>query len=319
MSDGSPPVPVRRPLDVAAVLIMLGLCAVWGFQQVAMKAMAGSADPLMQVALRSTGAAILVWVYSRVLRGDRWVEGIACREGLAVGALFGIEYLFVGVGLRYTGSGLMSVLLYTAPVFAAVGLHLALPEERLTVPQWAGCLASFAGVAVIFLFPSNPISGPVSSTELALFGAFCGLMAGLFWGLTTVTVRVSRLSNAPFSQALFYQLLGGGVVAWPIVIFADYGHWETSGTLLMLTFYQTVIVCFASYLVWFWLLQRYLASRLGIISLLAPVLAVILGALMLGEEITVQFVLSAGLIVAGIAAMMLSDVRSRRAKIVSPN
>lgn len=298
---------------------MLGLCGIWGFQQVAMKAMAGAADPLLQVALRSSGAAILVWTYSRLWRRDQWVKGIAWREGLVVGALFGIEYLFVGIGLRHTGSGLMSVLLYTAPVFAAIGLHLALREERLTRLQWIGCLASFVGVSIIFLFPSDPQTGSGSATNLAALGAFCGLMAGLCWGLTTVAVRVSRLSEAPFSQALFYQLLGGGIVAWPVVILADYGSWQTSVTLVTLTLYQTVIVCFASYLVWFWLLQRYLASRLGVISLLTPVLAVLLGALMLGEKLTVQFLASTLLIVTGIAVMMLSDIRSRRTKVTSPS
>ena len=302
-----------------AVLIMLSLCAIWGFQQVAMKAMAGSADPLLQVALRSSGAALLVWTYSRLWRQDQWVKGIAWREGLIVGALFGVEYLFVGIGLRYKGSGLMSVLLYIAPVFAAIGLHVALHEERLTWPQWVGCLTSFAGVAFIFLFPSETGAGPVSSPELAAFGALCGLMAGLCWGLTTVAVRVSRLSEAPFSQALFYQLLGGGLVAWPVVIFTGHGSWQVSATLVTLTFYQTVIVCFASYLVWFWLLQRYLASRLGVISLLTPVLAVLLGSLLLGEEITVQFLASTLLIVAGIAVIMLTDMRARHIKITTPN
>ena len=310
---------IRRPLNVTGVLTMLALCTIWGFQQVAMKAMAVSADPLLQVAIRSSGAAILVWTYSRLWRRDQWVNGLAWREGLVVGALFGIEYLFVGIGLRHTGSGLMSVLLYTAPVFAAIGLHLALREERLAWSQWVGCIASFVGVSIIFLFPSDAGHEPVFSRDLALLGALCGLLAGLCWGLTTVAVRVSRLSEAPFSQTPFYQLLGGGIFAWPVVIFFDYGSWQPSVTLVALTFYQTAIVCFASYLVWFWLLQRYLASRLGVISLLTPVIAVLLGALLLGEEITIQFMASTVLIVAGIATMMLSDVRSRRTKIASPN
>jgi drug/metabolite transporter (DMT)-like permease len=112
-------------------------------------------------------------------------------------------------------------------------------------------------------------------------------------------------------------LLGGGIVAWPVVILGEYSHWETSPTLLALTFYQTVIICFASYVTWFWLLQRYLASRLGIISLLTPVLAVLLGALVLDEALTMQFLASTLLILAGIGVMMLSDIRSRRAKLAS--
>ncbi|MFO1140511.1 MAG: DMT family transporter [Paracoccus sp. (in: a-proteobacteria)] len=291
---------------------MLGLCGIWGFQQVAMKAMAGAADPLLQVAVRSSGAAVLVWAYSRLWRRDRWVGGLALREGVVVGALFGVEYLFVGIGLRHIGSGLLSVLLYTAPIFVAVSLHLFLREERMSQRQWLGCAVSFAGVALVFLAPGDAIAVPGVTAGLALFGALCALLAGLFWGMTTVAVRLSRLSEAPFAQTLFYQLLGGALCAWPVVLLGGHGRWEQSAALWLLTFYQTVIVCFASYLVWFWLLQRYLASRMGVMSLLSPAIAVILGAILLSEPLTPGFLVAAAMIIAGLVIVMSRDRRTVR-------
>lgn len=302
----------RQPLDVAGVLIMLGLCAIWGFQQVAMKAMAGAADPLLQVAVRSSGAAVLVWAYSRLWRRDLWLPGLNWREGVFVGALFGIEYLFVGIGLRHVGSGLLSVLLYTAPIFVAVSLHLTLREERLSPRQWLGCGFSFLGVALVFLLPGDAVAVPGASAGLVLLGAVCALLAGLFWGMTTVAVRLSRLSEAPFAQTLFYQLLGGAICAWPVVLLGGNTRWEQSAALWLLTFYQTVIVCFASYLVWFWLLQRYLASRMGVMSLLSPALAVILGAILLAEPLTPGFLFATGLIMAGLIIVMSRDRRAGR-------
>lgn len=290
---------------------MLGLCLVWGFQQVAMKAMAGAADPLMQVAVRSTGAAALVWTYSRFWRRDPWLPGLNWREGVLVGALFGTQYLFVGIGLRYVSSGLMSILLYTAPLFVAMSLHLTITAERLTTRQWLGCLLSFSGVAVIFALPGDAMRLEEGRAVL-LFGSLCALMAGFCWGMTTVSVRLSRLSNAPFAQTLFYQLLGGALCAWPIVLAEGSTDWEPSLELWLLTFYQTVIVCFASYLVWFWLLQRYLASRLGAMSLLSPVFASAVGVWTLHEPLTVGFIFGTVLIVAGLVTVMLHDGRERR-------
>lgn len=302
---------MRRPLDALGILILLGLCAIWGFQQVAMKAMAGAADPLMQVAVRSSGAAALVWAYSRFWRRDRWVTGLTFREGLLVGALFGVEYLFVGIGLRHISSGLMSTLLYTAPVFVAMCLHLSLREERLSARQWVGCLVSFTGVALIFLAPGEAMVARGSSAAILLFGSFCALMAGFCWGMTTVTVRLSRLSEAPFAQTLFYQLLGGALCAWPVVLFGGDTHWDSSAALWLLTFYQTVIVCFASYLVWFWLLQSYLASLMGVMTLLSPVFAVILGAILLSEPLTPGFLAATTMLILGLVIVMLRDGKVR--------
>jgi len=302
---------MRRPLDALGVLILLGLCAIWGFQQVAMKAMAGAADPLIQVAVRSSGAAVLVWAYSRFWRRDRWLTGLTFREGLLVGALFGVEYLFVGIGLRHISSGVMSTLLYTAPVFVAMCLHLSLREERLSRRQWVGCVVSFTGVALVFLAPGEAMVARGSSAAILLFGSFCALMAGLCWGMTTVAVRLSRLAEAPFAQTLFYQLLGGALCAWPVVLFDSDGRWDSSAALWLLTFYQTVIVCFASYLVWFWLMQRYLASVMGIMTLLSPVLAVVLGAILLSEPLTPGFLAATAILILGLVIIMLRDGKVR--------
>jgi len=64
--------------------------------------------------------------------------------------------------------------------------------------------------------------------------------------------------------------------------------------------FQTVVVAFASYLFWFWLLRRYLASRLSIFSFLTPLFGVAFGVLLLDEPLDPRFVLGAVLVLAGI-------------------
>src|ERR1700722_3579161 len=64
-------IPVRRPLDLRAASLVLLLCVVWGFQQVALKGVAISAPPVMQLAIRFAGASIFfgMWVFIREGRG----------------------------------------------------------------------------------------------------------------------------------------------------------------------------------------------------------------------------------------------------------
>ena len=64
--------------------------------------------------------------------------------------------------------------------------------------------------------------------------------------------------------------------------------------------YQGVIVTFASYLTWFWLLTRYRASQLGVFSFMTPVFGVLLGVLLLDDPLTAEFAIGTAGVVAGI-------------------
>jgi hypothetical protein len=89
-----------RPLDSRAVGLMLVLCAIWGLQQVVLKATATDIAPIWQIGLRSAAAAALVGLVM-LARGERMrlSDGI-WRAGLVVGLLFGLEFLLVAEGLR---------------------------------------------------------------------------------------------------------------------------------------------------------------------------------------------------------------------------
>jgi drug/metabolite transporter (DMT)-like permease len=229
------------------------------------------------------------------------------RAGLAAGALFGVEFLFIGEGLRRTSASHMVVFLYTAPVFAALGLHLLVPAERLRRHQWAGVAVAFGGIAVAFL--GGRAQG--SATGAALAGDVLAVLAGAAWGATTVVVRTTTLSEAPATETLFWQLAAGFAVLLgaSLASAAGAGAALTPVALASLAF-QGVVVSFASYLAWFWLLRRYLATRLSIFSFLTPIFGVAFGVLVLGDPVTPAFGAGALLVLAGIT--IVSGVGTRR-------
>ncbi len=288
----------RKALDGRAVGLMLVLCLIWSLQQIALKATVSDIAPLLQIALRSSIAAVLVGILMLVRREKISLANGTWRPGLVVGFLFAFEYLLLGEGLRHTSAAHAVVFLYTAPIFASLGLHLRLPAERLEPLQWLGIALAFIGIAVTFFGREAQASGEGATN--VLFGDFLSIAAGAAWGATTVVVRCSSLSSAPATQTLLYQLAGAFVLL--LAAAAALGQLSFNPTPLALgsLVFQSVIVSFASFLVWFGLLRRYLASRLGVFSFMTPLFGIVLGAWLLNEQIEPSFLTGAALVLAGI-------------------
>lgn len=291
-----PRMDTRRPLDQSAVGMMLLLCLIWSLQQIGLKATAEEFSPVLQIAVRSGIASVLVLAIV-LLRGERISVGQGIwRAGLLSGVLFSLEYLLVGEALRHTSAGHVVVFLYTSPVFAALGLHWKLPSERLAPLQWLGIALAFGGIAMAFLGGS---AQPGQANRL-LWGDFLALLGGAAWGATTVLIRGSRLSNLPASQTLLYQLLCAFALLLPAALLTGHTHFEPIPKVWASLAFQSVVMCVLSLLAWFALLRRYLASQLGVFTFLTPLFGVLLGAWLLGEPIEAGFLRGALLVLLGI-------------------
>lgn len=288
----------RKPLDTFAVSTMLMLCVLWGLQQVAVKLAAHGMGPVMQLGLRSAIAAMLVLLLI-LMRGERlsFRDG-TLLPGIGAGTLFALEFLFVALGLQYTTASHMSVFLYTAPIFTVLGLHWLIPGERLGAAQWAGSFAAFAGIAVAF---SNGFADQTSDWLRILIGDALGVLGGIFWAATTLLIRKSSLSEAPPATTLFYQLAGCGVIL--LIISGFNGQLAAARPDAMVwgsLFFQAIVIAFFSFLVWFWMLRKYLASRLSVFSFLTPLFGVAFGVVLMHDAVGPRFAVAALLVLAGI-------------------
>lgn len=299
----------RRALDSTASGIMFVLCIIWGLQQVILKMAAPDISAVMQIALRSGLSALMVYPMIKLAEGVSLWSREYLAPGILVGILFASEFFLVAEALRFTSASHTVVLLYTAPIFVALGLHWKLPSERLSPLQWSGIALAFLGIIIAFLF--HP-AGSAAASSMALWGDALALLAGILWAATTIAVRLTKLAEAPATQTLFYQLLIAFVLLFPLAFVMGQAsiHWTpfTIGSLL----FHTIIVSFASYLIWFWLLKEYLASRLGVFSFLTPLFGVLFGVLLLNEKIELNFVVGTVLVMLGIMVVSLQGwVQSR--------
>lgn len=293
----------RHTLDPGAIGWLLLCTVLWGINQVATKLALTEIPPLMQAAARSLGAALLLalWARSRGLRlFERDGTGAA---GWLAGLLFAAEFACIFVGLQYTGASRMVVFIYVSPFVVALGMPLIAPAERLSGLQLGGLALAFAGVVWAFLGGFQaPSIGPLQWVGDAL-----GLVAAVLWGLTTLVLRGSRLATALPEKTLMYQLAVSALAlaAASLAAGESWPHQLTGVSLWPMAF-QIVVVSFASYLVWFWLIRHYPATQLAAFTLLTPVSGLVAGVLMLGEPLTMRLVVALVTVSAGIALVNLT-------------
>jgi drug/metabolite transporter (DMT)-like permease len=170
-----------------------------------------------------------------------------------------------------------------------------------------GVALAFGGVAYAFLGGDAPDikTATPNSVVLALWGDFLALLAGAAWGATTVAIRTTQLSVTAPNQTILYQLCGAFFFLLPIAVLTGQTHFEPTPLVWLSLAYQTFIMSFVSLLVWFWLLRHYLASRLGVLTFLTPVIGVVLGAVLLGEPLEAQFIAGAAVVLLGITTVSL--------------
>ncbi len=270
---------VHDRLDGLATTLVLILCLAWGLNYVSMKIVNQGLQPVFQTSLRFGLAAILVYGWCVVRRVPLFRRDGTLIAGILAGVLFGVEFALISTALDYTSASRSIVFVYTMPFFVAIGAHLFVPGERMGLHAFVGLVLAFSGVAVVF---SDKLSLP--SPE-AVYGDILCVVAAVLWAATTILIKTTKLRSAKPEKVLLYQLVvGSAILMVAAPAFGPYVRVITPLVLGALAF-QVVIVVSGTFLVWFWLIRNYPASRLTSFTFLTPVAGVLLGGFLLDEPI----------------------------------
>ena len=277
---------------MAAVVL---LCAIWGFTQVAIKMANAGVSPLMQAGLRSAGSALLLWAWSAGRGVPLFRRDGSLGHGVVIAVLFAGEFILIYGGLVLTTAARSVLFVSTAPFVVALGAHVFVPGERLTQRKVIGLTCAFAGIVVAV---ADALRLP---TRTELVGDLMVLGGAICWGATTVAIKARRGVALTPNKTLFYQLAGSALLLFPLsAAIGEPGLVDPSPLVVGSLLYQIIVVAFASYLAWFWLLARYPASQLSAFSFLMPLFGMAAGALLLGERVGVALAGAMALVALGI-------------------
>ncbi len=291
-------------------LVWLLLCLIWGSTWLFIKLGLEDLPPLTFAGIRFVIATIILfaWILARGVplpsKARDWLF-LAVTGVLS----FTLNYGLVFWGEQYISSGLAAVLQSMLPLFGLILAHFYLPGERMTLPRLAGVLLGVLGVGVIF---SNQlqVSGP-----RALWGSAALVGSALCAAYANVLVKRYGLNLQP-------TMLAGGQMLFGLVPLLLIGiplegnplnyHWTPVAVFSL--FYLAIVGTVVAFVLYYWLLHNMDVTKTMLIALVTPVTAVILGLLVLKEELHWRTLAGGVMIMSGIALIVL---RKHKANAVS--
>ncbi len=282
------------PLPGAVLLIFITL--IWGGNMVSIKFGNTGVPPLVAATVRSMIAAMLLWGFAIARGKSVWLKGPDLRFGVTIGILFGLDFLFLYWGTAYTVASRAIIFLYSHSIWAAIGAHFFLRGDRLTPIKTSGLLLSFLGVVLVFGVKSGNLPPNY------WIGDLLEVVAALFWASTTVYIKWSTGKRSfDHYQTLFSQLFYSIPVLAMGWLILDLGKpIVLSAPVIGALFYQSVVVAFICYLLWFWMIHTYPVSRLVSFLFLVPLFGVLLSGLLLGDPLPAQLWVGLGCVASGI-------------------
>ena len=284
----------------AAALITFALHL--AFNQVVIKLTNGGFGPVFAAGLRSAGAVLVLFLWMRLRGISLTVPRNAMPAGILSGCLFALEFTCLFTALDFTTVSRASVIFYSMPVWLAIASHFLIPSDRLPGVRGVGLVLAMGGVALALLDRSD--------ASASLVGDLLALTSALCWAGIALCVKITPLSTVPPAQQLMFQVL----VSAPLLLLASLGFGDFIRDLQPIhvagLLFQIIAVASLGFLVWFWLLSIYPASSVASFSFLSPVFAVILGWLLLNEDVGPQVWAALALVALGI---YLINLRPKRA------
>ena len=290
----------KEYLDLKAIITVIILTLIWGFSHPAIKYSNQGVSPIFTSALRSFIAAICGVIYCVMKRERLFHTDIMLFHGFMAGLLFGLEFVCIYLGLLYTDASRSIVFINMSPFIVAVGAHFFLRGDRLTFLKVLGLVLAFAGIFVVFH------GRPKASGPNMIFGDILEIMGAFFWGATTLYIKRFLTGKVQPINTFLYQLIFSIPILFIASLFLE-PHWiyKIDPYIIGSILFQSLIVAFISFFIWFKLIHVYSVSRLSAFNFLTPIFGVLSGTLFLKEEFTISLMVGLPMVCIGIFVVNL--------------
>jgi drug/metabolite transporter (DMT)-like permease len=302
--------PPTKPSDLAAYGALVTAALVWGGSIVAQKFSLGSFSAVEVSVLRGTGAlAILIplwwWQEGGTVKFSARDVGVFFVLGLGVLG----NHLLTLFGLRYIGAAAAGVIIGASPVITALLSSLLIRDVPFSA-VWAGCVLSFAGVALVSASGEDPTVG--ANPWLGGVLVILGLVS---WALYTIGGRRTMERFSPLT--VNWTTLGLSILLQIPLLWTDQKMMVAGAASVPVPGWVALayLIVFATALgqqAWLYGVQGVGPSRAGVFVNLIPVSALVFSALILGEHIGLKEVAGIVLILAGVWLVNWQSARVTR-------
>lgn len=300
--------PVKGEGEWRVILAYLAVCIIWGSTYLAIRIGVSEFPPELFAGIRFSIAGGLLLLYEW-WRGHKFPS---TWSDVRKQATVGLFLLLGGNGLvvwteQWVHSGITALLLASVPLFMAL-VELALPDgSRLDFKGWAGLLLGFSGVALLVLSGS-------STNSIDLLGGSLLLLASFLWACGSVYSKRLTPTGTMISN-IGIQMLAAGIALFLLGVLLGelpqvHVTYRGMGAMVYLIFVGSML----GYSSYTYILRKMPASKAGTYAYINPIVAVILGALILSEPVSPNMLVSAAIILGGVLLVQVSKSSTAGAK-----
>lgn len=278
---------------IAAGYTLISL--IWGSTWLAIRFGLGSLTPLISAGLRFFLASLFVYGLMRIKNISLQTDPLSIKL-YAVLSLFSfvIPFGLVYWAEQYIPSGLASIVFAVMPFFVIIYSMIAFKKDSVTFNQIFGSILGFSGIVIIF---SENLSLDLSQQLLGILAVL--ISSSMQAGIGVIIKKYGQYLN-PLSMN-FLPLFSAGIILIIIsFLFENSSGWifdfKAFASVIFLAFFGT-LVAFTTY---YWLLKRMNIVILSLTAFITPIIAVILGWLILNENFSFQTLAGSALVLIGI-------------------
>lgn len=287
-------------MRIRKVIVWLILCLIWGSTWIFIKIGLGDLPPISFATARFVLSAAIVFAIIRTRQFPLPKTGREWRLLAVTGFLqFAVNYSSVFWAEQYITSGLAAVLQAMITVFGLLLAWIFLPNERITAQKIVAVAIGIMGVAVIFIDQLKVESWMSFLGCVAIvIGSYCAAQASIL-----VKARAGGMHPA---SLLFGQMICGlpFLLIYSLAVEGDPLRFHWSWLAIVCVLYLSLVGTIAAFWLYYWLLSRIESTRAMMISLVTPLLAVVIGAVTIGERLPPQTFFGGMMIIASIGLIV---------------
>ncbi len=292
-----------------ALVAYLIVCVFWGSTYLAIKVGVGELPPFLFAGLRFFAAGVLLLALARVL-GDPLPRRATDWRTLAIVGLFLLAggNAFVVWAEQYTPSGVASVFVVTVAIWTAF-FDSIIPggSGDLNWRVVAGLVLGFFGTGLLVG------ASPAEILKADLRGPLALTFASASWSIGSVYAKRRPTEVSPYMGAAIQMLVGGAAVALVGSAMGEWRSWHLSLKGLGAMAYLVVFGSILGYSAYAYALRHASATIVGTYAYVNPVIAVLLGWLLLAEPITQRTLVAMALILGAVVWIQFSHKLRRAA------
>jgi drug/metabolite transporter (DMT)-like permease len=261
------------PAQTSAIVALLALAVIWGYNWVVMKLGVQYAAPFDFAAMRAFWGALSLFLVMIVLRKPLKppVFGATLLLGvLQTSGMIGLSTWALVSG----GAGKTSILCYTMPFWILLFAWVLL-RERLHKAQWLHVSLALVGLMLILL--------PLNLTD-ASFSKGLAVLAGMSWGMSAIVVKkIAQNHSVDLLSLTAWQMLLGSIPLILVSLLLPSPPVQWTGTFIAALLYNIIPGTAIAYMLWMFALRRLPAGVAGLGTLANPVIGVFAAGVQLGE------------------------------------